>query len=70
MCLTVFRGDAAGRKKAYGAAFGILSGILAMPFPRGRQEKDDCRISTARGPQKGKKENKRCLHAFPARRPD
>lgn len=37
---------------------------------RARQEKDDCRISTARGPQKREKENKRCLHAFPARRPD
>lgn len=42
-----------------------------MRLSRARQEKDDCRISTAGAPKKKeKKENKRCLHAFPARRPD
>lgn len=73
------------RKKirpARGAAFGILSGILAMPFSRAAAErrlsnidgggsKEERRNERTKERKKKKgEENKRCLHAFPARRPD
>ncbi|KYN10315.1 hypothetical protein ALC57_17502 [Trachymyrmex cornetzi] len=57
------------KRSGVGSSHGIQSGILAMPFPRAARERRLSNIDGG-GPEKGKKENKRCLHAFPARRLD
>ncbi|KYM79653.1 hypothetical protein ALC53_09876 [Atta colombica] len=56
------------KRSGVGSAHGILSGILAMPFPRAARERRLSNIGG--GPEKRKKENKRYLHAFLARRLD
>jgi len=57
------------KRSGVGSAHGILSGILAMPFPRAARERRLSNIDGG-GPEKRKKENKRYLHAFLARRLD